>query len=405
MRTMFISLVSYILFCACSIVGNYFDERVVCFLKENTVYTMNADIDLKGKELLLPKGVTLQCSKGCFRNGTIIGNDTKILGSTELFDDVLISGTWNVPEITTSFFRDFSEDNTLLNLFKLTNSKVHNKVIIKEGDYYVTAPKNGIILELNSNTDIQLDGNIILRPNDLSYYAILFVRRVENIIISGVGSIIGDKNRHQGKDGEWGMGVHIADSKNVSIIGIKISDCWGDCICVGNNSSNIRIDSCLLENGRRQGISVSAATKVVISNCLIKNIFGTAPEYAIDIEPNKREVAKDIIVKDVTVEDCAGGLMVYGRATGAIVTNVSFEGCHIAGRITKTPISLIVAEDIRIINCESLVSTSKMIEAEDISDLRVEGNSFISSAGDPINLINCTSFFLSNNFHNKKRIN
>ena len=112
------------------------------------------------------------------------------------------------------------------------------------------------------------------------------MKNVSDITISGNGSIIGDKDAHKGKDGEWGMGIQIMNSKNVTINGLNISNCWGDCIYIGGKSSYISIVNCNLHHARRQGISVTNAYKCKIDNCKIYDIAGTAPEYGIDFEPN-----------------------------------------------------------------------------------------------------------------------
>jgi parallel beta-helix repeat protein len=130
-----------------------------------------------------------------------------------------------------------------------------------------------------------------------------------NITISGSGTIVGDKPRHTGTEGEWGMGVRFNRAVNASVSGLTVKDCWGDCIYVGGNSRDILIENCTLDNGRRQGISVTKADNVTIRRCTISNVGGTAPEYAIDVEPNKGDTVDHVLIDHVVVNNCQGGIM------------------------------------------------------------------------------------------------
>ena len=61
---------------------------------------------------------------------------------------------------------------------------------------------------------------------------------------------------------EFGSGIIIADSKDITLSNIIVKDCIGDCICTLAPPlkvvvSNLSINNCTLENSRRQGISVS----------------------------------------------------------------------------------------------------------------------------------------------------
>lgn len=76
-------------------------------------------------------------------------------------------------------------------------------------------------------------------------------------------------------------------SCNVIIDGVTIIDCWGDCIYVGSGLSNVKIRNRYLSHARKQRISVNSADGVTIKSCIIADIEGIGPQYAIDTEPNK----------------------------------------------------------------------------------------------------------------------
>lgn len=81
------------------------------FNKSNVIYRINNDIDLGGETLTIPANCTLDFQGGSFSNGTITGNNTKIIsGLQKIFNSITINGTWN-------------NDNSYLEWFNLVNSK------------------------------------------------------------------------------------------------------------------------------------------------------------------------------------------------------------------------------------------------------------------------------------------
>ncbi|MCE2615610.1 MAG: right-handed parallel beta-helix repeat-containing protein [Phocaeicola sp.] len=371
-------------------------------IKENSILLLSSDIDLKGDTCKLPKGVTIKSDKGVIKNGVLIGYGTKIEASGAIFDKVAIKGTWNVPEIKTTYFKDLTYDNALKDIFALTTPSMKNIVTIESGNYPVsvnTATRNCIIV--NNNTDIKLDGTIKLKPNNLDSYNIIQVSG-NNINIFGTGSIIGDKHTHTGKTGEWGMGINIANGNNISISGLTIKECWGDCIYIGKKSRNIKIHDCKIDNGRRQGISITSGNSIIISNCNITNVKGTAPEYAIDIEPNKNDTIDNVILDNINVKDCIGGLLAYGKASKAKIRNIIIKNCNTSAQ-EKYPILLMECEKVNINNCTINITNEKdAIRSENINKIVITNNTIIKNntqktVNSYINIKNCISKNINNN--------
>lgn len=168
-------------------------------------YVIAKHVDLKGDTLKIPAGKRLFFKDGArLTNGVVVGNATSIGGSlSNIFSDVQIIGTWNVPHISTSMFVDIKNDNSLVNVFALTNKNVRNVVTINSGDYWITIPKawNHCIL-VESNTEIILNGTIRLRANSFQGYKMLNLLG-DNIYLHGSGTIVGDSKVHLGQEGEW----------------------------------------------------------------------------------------------------------------------------------------------------------------------------------------------------------
>ena len=288
------------------------------------------DVDLNGRRCRLPKGVTLNFQGGVIKNGTLVGDETSIESTGVCFDRVRVQGTWNVYDISTSMFRDLDYDNSLKDVVALANPQIQNRIVIEEGDYQVTASKEDIVcLLIGSNTELVINGTIRMTPNDLEGCDVIRAWG-EHIQITGTGTIVGDKHTHTGTTGERGMGIEVIESKDVAISGLTVKDCWGDCIYVGEESTNVLIANCQLDHGRRQGVSVTAADSVTIRECTITNVAGTAPEYGIDVEPNAGEVVDHVTIEEVTVNDCKGGFLVYGRADDARVGTVMIRNCTVS---------------------------------------------------------------------------
>lgn len=322
---------------------------------ENGQLLIEQDVDLKGCICQLPQDITLCTKGGKLRNGKIIGNNTRIGGGKTIFDKVTIGGSWNVPMISTTLFADLDYENSLRDVVALASPEAHNKIIIEKGEYKVRARKNGdVCVQLCSNTDFVLNGTIQIAPNGFKNYYILRATG-KNINISGKGTIIGDKPNHTGTEGEWGMGIDIRGAVNTYVNGLTIKDCWGDCIYVGGRSQNVLIENCKLNNGRRQGISVTKADTVIIRKCRITNVSGTNPQFAIDIEPNRPDSVDNILIEDVTVRNCEGGfLVVHGEPIEGSLTpwigSVTIRNCDVKCK-NKYPVRVVRCEKVRLEKC------------------------------------------------------
>lgn len=353
---------------------NYKDTLL--FTRSNYTYEITDVVDLQGKKASIPEGCVLSFKGGRIVNGAIEGNNTSITGKKDLFDNVKILGSWNVPIISTNMFVSLSEDNALKDVFALANPEVDNKIIIEKGQYWVKATEGAPnALNVSSNTIVEVNGIIQLRPNGLDKYSILNVANGENITICGKGELKGDKHEHTGKTGEWGMCIKLTDANKIIIQGLKVTNAWGDCIYVGRGCKKVNIENCDLDEGRRQGISVIAGTDVLIKKCTITSVNGTAPEYAIDIEPNKDDVVERVYIENVTVRDCVGGLMVYGRKNGdPQVRDVTFKNCYVECG-NKVPIQFIRCDKGAAIDCKVAKGGKKAgIMCSNVKEIKLKRN-------------------------------
>lgn len=312
--------------------------------KTNTRYVIKCVVDLKQKRLTIPSGCTLEfASGGQIVSGYLTGNKTRIEGETNgIFRYTNISGTFDVPEISTRMFEKVTYENALKDVMALANPDVQNTVTIEalpDGQVYKASTEEGRdIVHVPSNTDVVLHGTIKMEGSSEESYSIFCVDGAENVSFSGDGTIIGDRATHTGETGEWGMGINIVGSRNVHVTGLTIRDCWGDCIYVGRSngveSSNVEIDNCLLTGSRRQGISVVACYGAEMHDLDIRDIRGTDPQAAIDVEPNAGDTCSGAWIRNVTVRNCYLGII--GTTPGDAVseiTDIHIEHCDIESEV------------------------------------------------------------------------
>ena len=208
-------------------------------------------------------------------------------------------------------------------------------LVIAEGDYLLRVKKEGdACLIVGDNTELVIDGTLRLAPNRVKSYNMIRVVG-SHVKIHGKGSVVGDRHTHTGHEGEWGMGILLHGSRNVTISELTIADCWGDCIYIGGDSKNIQISNCQLRGSRRQGISITKADSVTVSNCRIADISGTNPQYAIDIEPNKKCSVNNTLIENVEVVNCEGGIRatVPNKGIGnATIGRVDIRNCQVSAK-------------------------------------------------------------------------
>ena len=332
------------------------------FNRSNTIYKITRDIDLGNGVLTIPYKCTLDFQGGSFSSGTITGNVTDITVDKQdmIFNNIIIAGTWKVAVIYSGWFNfgytaGSNNLQNLQNLFNLSSNSYNGVINISQGNYYITIANNSTdSIVIYSNTTVNLNGNIILNPNDLANYNIVTIRQRNNIIIQGGGSIVGDVVTHTGTTGEWGMGISIYDGNNITIKDVLVKNCWGDGIYIGqveaattSYSSNILIDNVTIDSNRRQGISIISVENLTIRNSRIINtgaIKFTSPGAGIDIEPN----IANAMVRNINIEGCyfngnnkgvSGDLLIAALVFDSTVNttfSATISNCYFATRVRLT---------------------------------------------------------------------
>ena len=248
------------------------------------------------------------------------------------------------------------------------------EVNIPDGIYMINGITNsgGSMLPL-SNSHIILSNNATVKviTNDQTHYAVFLVSNVENVIIEG-GKIIGDLDTHTGYAGQWGHGISVLHSTNVTVRNMDISKCWGDSVYVGTPSSdhskkskNVIVENCVLHDSRRQGISVTGCDYFVCRHCEIYGIGGHSPQDGIDFEPNEKEYGTSVysntkcVVHDCYIHDCAGDSIQCHRSSEVTLFNNVLDSI----RQQKNFLNLTVLNNI--IKKRFRVSTEALVTIQD----------------------------------------
>jgi len=162
-------------------------------------------------------------------------------------------------------------------------------------DHPILINEKGLKVRSNQILIFPSNSKLVMKPSSKSRYALILVQEVQNVKIYNV-KMEGDRYKHLSKDGQWGMGIRVFGAKDVKIV---IEKMWGDGIYIGGprgkESKTVDIYNAVLDNNRRNAISITSGDGVNIYNSLCANSNGNLPKGGIDIEPNSNENVIDNI--------------------------------------------------------------------------------------------------------------
>ena len=159
-------------------------------------------------------------------------------------------------------------------------------------------------LDIQSDSDVYFPENslIQLKPTTKANYDILRIQNRQNIRLFNP-KIKGDRLSHIGTTGEWGMGLSILGSSRIEIFNPHITDCWGDGVYLGYQSvgnSHIVIKGGIVDNNRRNAVSVIDVNYLEISDIVLSNSNGVLPMSGLHFEPNAtNEDIRNVLAKNI----------------------------------------------------------------------------------------------------------
>lgn len=235
-------------------------------------------------------------------------------------------GSSTVVDVTTTGAKgDGSTDDTAAIQRAVTQAaSAKGTVLVPDGTYMIDALKS---ISVPGNVTLKLSANATLKaiPNSSQDYAVLQISGA-NVNIIG-GTIEGERSQHTGSGGEWGMGLNILGASHLVVEGVTAKELWGDGFYVSNSSTDVTFCGVSGLHNRRQGLSVISVNGMVVKDSTFNDTDGTAPQAGIDIEPNSGDSVQNVQILNSTANGNTGaGMFIYGSASGARVTNVTYDG-------------------------------------------------------------------------------
>jgi hypothetical protein len=334
---------------------------------EGRMFYVRANYTLEGATLTIPAGKVLVFSGGSLDNGEIIGTGTSFQMNQQkpAFGlNLVISGTWAVPEVHDGWFmfdssEGFVSNQIIKNILALSNDETPCHILFEENrTYYFELPYKGRgdlgrlvgtivvngqekrdyakllrdefdylrIFTIPSNTHLTVNNRLKMLPTSIGAYYVFWEYGKHNITIDGKGTIAGDNDWHlydqpfTGKTffGEWGHVFRCIRCSDFVFRDITISNAFGDCIIYSGSyipdekeqrwSSGLLMENVKIIGARRNGLAVGAKD-VVIRNCHFENcgtdeVKGTKPRAGVDFEPDGLNYYPEIGNENVLMENC-----------------------------------------------------------------------------------------------------
>lgn len=330
------------------------------FKQSKVKYIINGVVDLHGNTYQIPEGCILSFKKGSLVNGILIGDKTKLKSIKPNTIGVLLSGSWQCESFSDlTFNSDYLSDNQIMSSINaLQSDDIKQEILLERPEYHCDIPKNdGALLLLSSNTTLKNASSISISGNNYTSYNIIRIKGKENVTVTG-GELHGDVGKHSyslTNSSQWGHGINIHSSSNVSITDIVITHCIGDGVAVSGSkatfigdyshaSHDIVLSHVITRYNRRQGLSIIYASDVKVEDCVFSDtgvIEKHSPSAGIDIEPNTAapyyQAVRNVTIRNCTLDRNVGfGILSnhYESHDGVkSVENVFFDGCGTDGRV------------------------------------------------------------------------
>lgn len=285
-------------------------------LAGKTVYTYNTKDDMAADKRVQLNDTLMTC--GYAEVNDKKGSLYKAVGTTSAKAIALQNDLYAEPFKLNDFIQNYvtpedfgaAGDGITDDTDAINKALEHSTVLnMKAKTYLVSAnPETSAAITAHNNVINGNGATIKIKPVTGEYYKIINITgsaRISNL------TIIGERDEHIGTSGEWGFGISISKCDHAHIENVTVKNCWGDGIYLGSDTTethdtgcnNVTITNCLIDNNRRNGISVIDCDNFIIDGCTISNTHGTNPQSGIDIERNSDKQITNGTIKNSTFID------------------------------------------------------------------------------------------------------
>lgn len=326
--------------------------------RKNTIYEVRDTFDISINiqetiKLEIPTSCELIFNGGMIRNGTLVGNNTRIIADSNrpIFSKVDIQGTYIIKDIYVDYMEipNPSEcGEEVRSVLRLQNSEISQRIYFPQKNLCFTPAlgERHCMAKLTSNTEVFLNADLSVNGNNQRRYEVFDISQSKNITIHGQGHVIsGDVGQHTYKKGEeaYGIGVKITDASNVTVDSLTTEKFTCDGLYIGSNVNpnsdevyycnyGITFNSCRSVYNGRQGLSVICGEGINLIDCEFSytgKIDYQSPGCGIDFEPNFGKQG----IKDVQLVNChfrsnnSYAAKFYLRDNGQY-SNITINKCH-----------------------------------------------------------------------------
>ncbi|MDB5144692.1 MAG: right-handed parallel beta-helix repeat-containing protein [Mucilaginibacter sp.] len=268
------------------------------------------------------------------QNATL--NDSTISQSSKLSVESVPAGSYDV---TKSLPKGYVKTGTV-DYTAYIQSAINSNTNLTFPAFPILVNDKGISIPSNRTITFLTGSQLLLKPSSNSNYNILRIDHGSNIVLN-YPVIIGDSRNHKGTSGEWGQGIGIYSSSNITVNGANVSYCWGDGIYLSTSNgtvtnTNIKITNAYLKYNRRDGMSIISVNGLVLEAPYAAYSTGTSPMCGINFEPAKSTDE----LQNITVNNPQTG---YNAGKGIQISYSNLYG----GANKKTSITINNAADKR----------------------------------------------------------
>ena len=231
----------------------------------------------------------------------------------------------------------FNPTNATAAIQGAINSGARRVIIPNLGQDWIVDP-----IFLTNDQEVMFEKGVVItaRPggfaglNDCLFKA----DKRRNLTLRGYGATLQMQKAEYTK-GEWRMCLDLESCRNVKVLGLTLRNSGGDGIYLGNSDpkqpycQDIVIRDCVMDNNRRQGLSVISAVNLLVEHCTFRGTKGTAPEAGVDLEPNlPAEKLINCVFRNCIMQDNKGaGVLIYLGSLNETSDplSVRFEHCRV----------------------------------------------------------------------------
>nr|DAJ85505.1 MAG TPA: tailspike protein [Caudoviricetes sp.] len=304
-----------------------------------TVYTYNTKDDMAADKRVQLNDTLMTCGydevndkKGSFYKAVATTSAKAIALQNKLFaepfklDDFIQN--YVTPEDFGAAGDGITDDTDAIN-----KALEHSNVLNMNAKTYLVSANSETTIAITAHNKV-INGNgatIKIKPVTGEYYKIINI--TGSATISNL-TIIGERDEHIGTSGEWGHGINISKCDHAHIENVTVKNCWGDGIYLGSDNTethdtgcnNVTITNCLIDNNRRNGISVIDCDNFVIDGCTISNANGANPQSGIDIERNSdKQITKGTIKNSTFIDNHFNHILQSNSSNTNTIENCTFK--------------------------------------------------------------------------------